>query len=543
MEYLNTEQQPSSSTRIQSLLYSRDEMNLAEFPLTVLSTRANTQIKTLEFRDTIRGKNGEAINREWIISGADKFGLPTSSDDEILLGLLKLTVDEGIKDRKIYFTRYELLKNLKWTTEGRNYSRLQKALDRLSGVRIKATNAFYDNDAKLYSTKNFGIIDAYEIFSKGDKPSYFIWSEVLFKSFQVGFIKKLDLDFYLTLQSAVAKRLYRYLDKHFWYKRIVTIPLFTLCFEKIGISRNYAYASSLIQQLNSAIAELKASGFLEAVNYEGKGKGTTVTFIAARPAGKHISEFRKTAYTERNKVVPGLCNKITSRNNCWGVVNNHQEQKHHWMQELSILLIERGINDVQSIKLLERKEERDYQKLIEIIHHYDMLLAKKSRLISRNPQGFLYSAIKNHTTFVVTGESNSKISRENSYIRSSQASLFATKAAESGEDIPRLKTRREKDTQNTSSLSHSILELQSLYLIERKKLLNGIFENTDKYILNRLFQEVEQALAKLKPLISSERFKEAVQHGVEEKLAKINNVLDFQQWSLTQPKAAQSKKI
>ena len=179
---------------------SRDEMNLAEFPLTVLSKRADPSIKTLEFTDYVKGKNGDVVQRQWIITGADKFGLPTSSDDEVLLGLLKLTADQGLQTRKVHFTRYELLKILRWTTEGRSYTRLQNALDRLSGVRIKATNAFYDNEAKAHSTRNFGIIDAYEINDGRDtRESFFAGGEVLFKSFQVGFIKKLDLDFYLDL--------------------------------------------------------------------------------------------------------------------------------------------------------------------------------------------------------------------------------------------------------------------------------------------------------------------------------------------------------
>jgi hypothetical protein len=146
----------SAQAGSQTIRVSRDEMNLAEFPLTVLSKRADPSVKTLEFHDYVKGKNGELINREWIITGADKFGLPTSSDDEVLLGLLKLTADDGLRNRKIFFTRYELLKILRWTTEGRSYTRLQNALDRLSGVRIKATNAFYDNESKLHSTRNFG---------------------------------------------------------------------------------------------------------------------------------------------------------------------------------------------------------------------------------------------------------------------------------------------------------------------------------------------------------------------------------------------------
>jgi plasmid replication initiation protein len=225
------EAQPTKSL---PLKISRDEMNLAEFPLTVLSKRSDPSVKTLEFSDSVKGKNGDVINRKWIITGADKFGLPTSSDDEVLLGLLKLTADDGLRNPKIFFTRYELLKILRWTTEGRSYVRLQNALDRLSGVRIKATNAFYDNESKLHSTRNFGILDAYEINDGRDtRPSFFTWSEVLFKSFQVGFIKKLDLEFYLDLQSAVSKRLYRYLDKHFWYRSRMQVNLFVLAHEKI----------------------------------------------------------------------------------------------------------------------------------------------------------------------------------------------------------------------------------------------------------------------------------------------------------------------
>src|SRR5690606_10974118 len=125
---------------------ARDEMNLAEFTLTVLSTRVDPKIKTPEFCDTILSKDGKPVNHRWIITGAEKFGLPTSSDDEVLLGLLKLTVDIGFQDRKVFFTRYELLRALRWSTEGRSYQRLQNALDRLSGVRIKASNAFFDNE-------------------------------------------------------------------------------------------------------------------------------------------------------------------------------------------------------------------------------------------------------------------------------------------------------------------------------------------------------------------------------------------------------------
>jgi plasmid replication initiation protein len=275
--------------------FARDEMNLSEFPLAVLSSRTNPDVKTLEFSDFQRLKNGELVERKWIITGADKFGLPTSTDDDVILGLICLTMDQGFREQKVYFTRYELLKILRWSTEGRSYSRLTKSLDRLSGVRIRASNAFYDNASKAYQTKNFGVIDGYEInderaaaqHSKSglSSKSFFIWSEVLFDSFKSGFIKKLDLDIYFNLKSAVSRRLYRYLDKHFYYRNTIERQLMFLAFEKLGLSRSYKYASSVKQQLEPAVSELIECGFLANCEYLGKGEETVVRFTHGSGGG------------------------------------------------------------------------------------------------------------------------------------------------------------------------------------------------------------------------------------------------------------------
>lgn len=341
---------------------SRDEMNLAEFPLAILSTRADPNIKTLEFKDSIRGKNGEVIERSWIITGADKFGLPTASDDEVLLGLLKLSVDAGLSNRKVVFTRYELMKILRWSTEGRNYSRLQKSLDRLSGVRIKAKNGFYDNDTKAHCTKNFGIIDEYEINDGRDerKPSFFTWSEVLFNSFQVGFIKKLDLDFYLDLKSAVSKRLYRYLDKHFWYRPRIAIDLFLLAHEKIGISRNYKYVSSIRQQIDPAVEELIEKGFISGVEYDQR----QIIFIK-----KDIETGKP---KDKRQIVLGK-------------------------------LIDRGVRESSARSIIYDACEDMLSRIESIIEYFDKLKAKGG--ITKNPAGFLFKAVSNPMAFTLPSDS------------------------------------------------------------------------------------------------------------------------------------------
>jgi hypothetical protein len=507
---------------------SRDEMNLAEFPLTVLSTRPNSGVKTLEFKDTIRGKNGDLVTRQWIITGADKFGLPTSSDDEVLLGLLKLTVDDGFRERKVYFTRYDLLRSLRWTTEGRSYARLQKALDRLSGVRIKATNAFYDNESKAHSTRNFGLIDAYEINdgrSVSPKPSFFVWSEVLFRSFQAGFIKKFDLDFYLGLKSAVSRRLYRYLDKHFWYKSKIQTNIFVLAHEKVGVSRNYKYASSLRQQLDPAFEELREHGILAEYAYQGKGQATEVTLIAG--TGRAAKPGLLDPDSVQNFSAPGVNSSSTAaetegssapRSGAGRKISTPQTFRHadldssmeedcqakQGVAELQSALIARGIREQQVKRLLEGKDALQLDRIKRILGYFDQLREAKSHLVSRSPVGFLYRAVENPERFVLPEE------REGSSQKASQKTLrSAESSGKEGKAAPSLETS---------------------YLIARRREILKLRDDVEPALIEKLRAEVEKALVRIQGLISAERFRETVQHGVDERLAELFGLPSFEEW-------------
>src|SRR5262245_772627 len=89
----------------------RDEMNFAEFPLASVSDTIAEGQKTLEFTDEIFDPStNRTVPRTLVITAADRFGLPTALDDEVLLGLMQLSCDQGFADRKVHFSRYELIK-------------------------------------------------------------------------------------------------------------------------------------------------------------------------------------------------------------------------------------------------------------------------------------------------------------------------------------------------------------------------------------------------------------------------------------------------
>lgn len=521
----SVENATSFSSAARKVNISRDEMNLSEFPLTVLSTRASSSIKTLEFNDSIRGKNGEKVNRSWIITGADKFGLPTSSDDEVLLGLLKLTVDRQFESRKVFFSRYELLKNLRWTTEGRSYSRLQKALDRLSGVRIKATNAFFDNDSKSHSTKNFGIIDGYELNDGRDneRQSFFSWSDVIFRSFQSGFIKKLDLDFYLALKSSVSKRLYRFLDKHFWYRSRIQMNFFIFAHEKIGISRTYQFVSSMKQQLDPALDELKAVGFIQDYEYQGQGKGTEIIILAA--SGKpRVSSGNQKSNSE-NLIESKLSVESSAKNSLDSGIDSGLEKpvSEQKVSELKAKLVHRGISSQQVAKLVSNQSSESLSRIEKIISHFDYLVSSNSALVSKNRIGFLYRAVQNPQKFQLPLDKQAQKNSDNrNSVKSCQTRFNFTSDYSS---------QSRRDAQ-----SDKIAEIKARYLVERKLEVNRLKSEVEKELILRIRKEVELALHKLKSLISESRFQEAVEHGVEEKLAKLFAFPEFEEWSRGQGK-------
>ena len=163
--------------------------------------------------------------------GTPKHGLPTSLDDEVMVGLIQLTKRRSnFTDPKVTFSRYELIDLLGWPQSGHSYRRIEEALHRWVGVVLMYENAWWDNTAKSWVDENFHVLDNVTLYDRerrkpgksaqggevepaqageegrgrGDPLplSSFRWNEVIFQSFQSGNLKQLDLEFYLQAPAA-----------------------------------------------------------------------------------------------------------------------------------------------------------------------------------------------------------------------------------------------------------------------------------------------------------------------------------------------------
>lgn len=278
----------------------RDEMNLAEFPFTLLSDRTPEGENVVKFEDTIEGKDGKQIQRRWTVIGGEGLGLPLAGDEQVYVALMEVTREQGFDQRTIFITRYDLIKRIGWPDKGDSYRRLRDALDRLLSVTIKAERAFWDKSKERYVDVGFHIIDDYALYDEapGRKlgahgqeslPLSFVsWNQVLFRSFQAGNLKQLDTGFYFSLKSALSRRLYRYLDKkRYDGKETFRIGLKKLAFEKLGMSRNY-FPSHIRQELQRAHEELQTAGFIEKCHYIKPREGEELViyfFPHLRPRG------------------------------------------------------------------------------------------------------------------------------------------------------------------------------------------------------------------------------------------------------------------
>jgi hypothetical protein len=142
-------------------------MNLAEFPITLLTDRVPKDQKQAVYQDEIYDERaGLTLTRKLTIS-AGSHGLTTAIDDEVILALIQLTKSKNnFTSRKIEFSRHELIQMLGWSGGGNSYDRILLSLRRWTSVYLDYENAWRDNLAKAWTTKGF-----HKLAARGPSPS------------------------------------------------------------------------------------------------------------------------------------------------------------------------------------------------------------------------------------------------------------------------------------------------------------------------------------------------------------------------------------
>ena len=413
---------------------AKDEMNLAEFPLSLLTDRPDIDRAALVYEDTTfdSGSN-RTINRKLTITAPAKHGLPRGTDEDVIVALIQLTkLKNDFTNRKVRFTRSELVELLGWPFNGKSYDRLTASLKRWTVASLEYDNAWWVKSEQRWTSKVFHILDECEIndsrSSKGQREfltSEIHWNETVFNSFASGNIKDLDYQLYLKLELTTSKRMFRFLDKRLYRKSEMTFDLRDFAFAHIGLSPSYAKNTGKIKEkLRPAIRELVDAGFLDPMTeeerYSKEGNDWKIVF-------------------KRTKL------ELTSSPEAASEAPLVQE------------LINRGITSFTARELAQSYPPEFVGLKIEV---FDWLVAKKDKRVSKNPPGYLTNSIRNDYKTPAGFESKERIEAKRLELERAEEELKARRNDVQSRHSRELEERAEIDNYLASLTSEQRTQLE-----------------------------------------------------------------------------------
>lgn len=164
---------------------------------------------------------------------------------------------------------------LNWGGVKSGEDHIDESLRKWTGVTLYYDNAWRDHAEKAWVTEHFHVIDRATLLDRERRSrrlrqapedptagkSSIVWNELVFNSFEAGYIKKLDFAFLQSLRKPTSKRLYRFLGKRFYFGDTCNFELRNLACEHMGLSKSHSN-SKLKERLGPAIDELTSRGFL-----------------------------------------------------------------------------------------------------------------------------------------------------------------------------------------------------------------------------------------------------------------------------------------
>ncbi len=261
----------------QRLRDGRDEMNLADFPISALpraqkSDASGRKLDRLEFTASrYDAATRQRVRQKVTLTSTARDGLPTPADEHVILALLYVAKHSNdFADATVHFAPSQLFEVMGWAPNGRSYTRLRDVLRRLKALTIRYEQAWWDVVGRGYEEEvATGIVSGYRIARQVSGPrrpgqalaSWVTWTQAFHESLKAGNLKRLDLDVFFKLQTPTAQRMYRFLDKRFYTSPVVSMDLVEFACGHVGLTEVNNVAV-LKRRLAPAIEELEKIGFV-----------------------------------------------------------------------------------------------------------------------------------------------------------------------------------------------------------------------------------------------------------------------------------------
>jgi plasmid replication initiation protein len=258
------------------------EGNFEEHPYFRVGDR-NASTGILTYENELRTRDGHILRQSWTVRAAHGRGLPGRFDQDVYVALLQMIDYKGLpEDGWLSFSLYELVELMGRSHSGRDYRQVRESLRKLAMTSIESNNAFYHRGWKEYISDTFSLLSEVKLSDhedpKGERTdrNRVLLSQYFVDSYKANYLKSIDVEFYWSLSSPIAKRLYRLVDKKRNGRKLWEAELFSLK-DRIPLS-DYKYASKIKEKLAPAHTELIEKDFLQRVSYRKSGSNEFASY-------------------------------------------------------------------------------------------------------------------------------------------------------------------------------------------------------------------------------------------------------------------------
>jgi hypothetical protein len=371
----------------------RSEVNFLNYPFFALSrTDAQKRMK-IEYHTTVK-REDKRLDVYWKVSANPEYGYPRPFDRQVhkAIEYIISNLPRPIHNPVPIGSLYRISQLLGLRDSGQVYRDIKTALQRIVATTIESKGTFSDKGRKRWREATFHLYDKV-VFTGEDLPdgevadtNYLFVDSWYLDNINARYVRPLDYTYYRSLHSPIASRLYELLGVKFY--GMGNLPSIryrysTLC--QLLPVKQQRYASDAKRNLHTAHQELINTGFLNNVEWDGidaEKHDWYVSYYPGTRAKEEIQRFSKQVAlpppedsVEATSVAAPVAPQPTA-SDANDVVNALQKF---------------GITKKQAQKLAKEHPEEDILKQLDIVK---WLVAQKSPLVAKNPQGYLVKAIE-----------------------------------------------------------------------------------------------------------------------------------------------------
>lgn len=261
-----------------------DELNLGRLGLICVQERIPDNYTSWEVAFAVDGQPALLS----CVAPSEFGGVPHGLDGDILNGILAIFLEQGAPEGgEVMTTAHQILQRAGLDTGGRYYQILRASLHRLNSAKFVTQNAWRAHGQRRWTTQTFSLVEglAYDsdeqTLGKGS-VIHIRLPKPLVLSVRSKFIKPLDPVLLEQLERPLARSVYRLLDAKRYDPtdpQVITMELhMSLVAWGQECKLKDLVPSRIKRTLEKAHDDLKACGYLSAVEYQGAGSGQEIVY-------------------------------------------------------------------------------------------------------------------------------------------------------------------------------------------------------------------------------------------------------------------------